>query len=69
MSGGWSTVDAPTVGSLGSYGAYSGSSPGVVTYSAGPGSVGDPGVDSFSYRVYDGTTYSDQGSVTILFVP
>ena len=69
MSGGWSTVEAPGVGSIGSYGAYNGATPGAVTYTAASTedwiNAGRPSQDFFVYKVNDGTTDSDTARVTI----
>tara|TARA_B110000858_G_C17809735_1_gene480439 strand:+ start:10420 stop:11817 length:1398 start_codon:yes stop_codon:yes gene_type:complete len=72
MTGGWSTVVAPPIGSLSSYGAYDGNTPGEVTYTAPTKSqfiaAGKPRQVSFAYKVNDGTTDSDTATVTINLV-
>ena len=71
MTGGWSTVSAPSIGSLGSYGAYNGGTPGAVTYTAPSDAAyeaaGSPNQITFTYKVNDGTTDSDNATVTITF--
>ena len=69
MAGNWATVSGPSLGSLGSYGAYNSGTPGQVTFTA-------PTIEqwevaelqkstSFTYKVSDGTTDSDVGTVLI----
>lgn len=69
MAGGWATVGAPSIGSLSSYGAYNGSTPGLVTFTAPTDEewevAGLPRSISFTYKVNDGTTDSDVGTVLI----
>lgn len=78
MAGGWSTVSAPTDGSISSYGAYDGSDPGLVIYT--PLTIEEwevkygatpeterPDGDSFTYKVNDGTTDSATHTVAIIY--
>ena len=69
MTGGGTTISSPSLGTLGSYGAYDGATPGVVTYT-GPNetdyeAAGSPESTSFTYRLNDGTTFSATKTVTI----
>ena len=70
MTGGWSTVAAPSQGgSLSSYGAYDSETPGVVRYTAESfddwTTRGRPTHDEFTYRVNDGTTNSATKTVIV----
>ena len=78
ITGGWSTVSAPIDGSLGSYGAYNGSTPGLVMYT--PLTIEEwedkygatepnerPEFDFFTYKLNDGTTDSATHTVTITY--
>ena len=69
MTGGWATEEAPSVGSLSSYGAYDSSTPGKVTFTAPTSeewkAAGLPKSIFFTYKVNDSTTDSDVGTVFI----
>ena len=68
MTGGWSTVSGPALGSLSSYAAYNSGTPGLVTFTAPSLSAWEAGAEptsvSFTYKVNDGTT--DSATATVL---